>query len=58
MPRHALHARSLGFVHPTTRQEMHFESELPEDFKRVIERWENYSAANTQRINESLENEL
>ena len=41
--RQALHAKELGFVHPATRQPMHFESELPEDMKQVIEKWRNYS---------------
>ena len=45
MPRHALHARSLGFVHPKTGQDVHFESELPPDFKAVIEKWEGYTTA-------------
>ena len=42
MPRQALHASSLGFIHPTTKQAIHFESELPSDFKKVIEKWEKY----------------
>lgn len=45
MPRQALHARSLGFTHPATRKEMYFESELPADFRAVIEKWETYTAA-------------
>lgn len=45
LPRHALHAKSLGFVHPATGEYMHFESELPEDFAALIERWERYSNA-------------
>ena len=44
MPHHALHARSLGFVHPRTRQELHFESELPADFAALLEKWETYTA--------------
>jgi 23S rRNA pseudouridine1911/1915/1917 synthase len=36
MPRQALHARLLGFVHPVTKEEMLFESELPDDMKGVI----------------------
>lgn len=44
MPRHALHAQSLGFIHPATHQEVMFESELPEDFKTLVARWENYVA--------------
>jgi 23S rRNA pseudouridine1911/1915/1917 synthase len=42
LPRQALHAKSLGFIHPATSKKMFFESELPEDFKEVIEKWENY----------------
>ncbi len=38
MPRQALHAKTLGFVHPTTRDFMRFDSELPDDFKAVLER--------------------
>jgi 23S rRNA pseudouridine1911/1915/1917 synthase len=41
--RHALHAQSLGFVHPATGKEMLFESELADDMKAVIEKWRNYS---------------
>ena len=43
IPRQALHAKSLGFVHPTTKKFMQFESELPDDMKQVIEKWEKYS---------------
>lgn len=42
LPRQALHAKSLGFTHPTTGEKMFFESELPEDMQNVISRWENY----------------
>jgi 23S rRNA pseudouridine1911/1915/1917 synthase len=42
IPRQALHAKTLGFVHPETKQFMRFDSELPEDFKNVIEKWEHY----------------
>lgn len=42
IPRQALHAKSLGFVHPTTNENVHFESELPDDLKEVIEKWEHY----------------
>lgn len=38
MPRQALHARLLGFVHPQTNEEMLFESELPDDMKLIINR--------------------
>ncbi|MFA5850816.1 MAG: RluA family pseudouridine synthase [Bacteroidales bacterium] len=43
MPRHALHARTLGFVHPRTKKDLHFENEIPQDLATVIERWRNYS---------------
>lgn len=44
MPRHGLHARSLGFVHPSTGEKVFFESPMPVDMKEVIERWETYTA--------------
>ena len=37
-PRQALHASTLGFVHPTTGEEMAFEAPLPEDMAWVVER--------------------
>ena len=45
LPRQALHARSLGFVHPVTREDVYFESELPEDLKTVIDKWEMYCSS-------------
>lgn len=42
MPRQALHAKTLGFVHPMTKQWMQFECPLPDDFNDVLARWENY----------------
>ena len=47
MPRQALHARSLGFEHPTTHREVLFESELPEDFRAVLAKWDSYTAGST-----------
>ena len=43
MPRQALHAKTLGFVHPTTNKMMQFNSELPEDFQAALEKWRNYT---------------
>ena len=43
VPRHCLHAKSLGFVHPTTKKEMLFDSELPTDMKEAIEKWRGYA---------------
>lgn len=42
MPRQALHAKTLGFIHPVTKDKIEFDSELPEDFKDVLEKWEHY----------------
>ncbi len=42
IPRQALHAKTLGFIHPATNKFMTFDSELPEDFREVIEKWEHY----------------
>ncbi len=47
LPRQALHAKSLGFIHPTTGEEMHFESELPADMTAVIEKWHRYLEGRT-----------
>lgn len=41
-PRHALHAKELGFIHPESGKPVHFESQLPEDMNAVIEKWEKY----------------
>ncbi len=42
-PRQALHAKELGFVHPTTKENMMFKSELPDDMAQLIEKWRKYS---------------
>jgi 23S rRNA pseudouridine1911/1915/1917 synthase len=42
IPRHALHARSLGFEHPRTGKRMFFDSEFPSDMDEVLERWRRY----------------
>lgn len=42
IPRQALHAKTLGFIHPATREHMTFDSELPDDFKLVLEKWDRY----------------
>jgi 23S rRNA pseudouridine1911/1915/1917 synthase len=43
--RQALHAKTIGFVHPTTRKEVLFDSELADDMKQVIEKWRIYVKA-------------
>lgn len=45
LPRHALHAKELGFVHPTTGKKMLFVSELPDDMQQVLEKWRSYMKA-------------
>jgi 23S rRNA pseudouridine1911/1915/1917 synthase len=42
-PRHALHAKTIGFIHPQTRQEVVFDSEIPDDMRLVIEKWRGYA---------------
>jgi len=54
IPRHALHARSLGFIHPKTGEKMYFEAALPEDFQAVVEKWRNYLSGRKK----TLENEF
>jgi len=51
IPRQALHAQTLGFIHPATGEEMLFESQLPEDLSNVIVKWRNYLS--NRSINES-----
>ncbi len=42
LPGQALHARTLGFVHPTSGEEMSFEAPLPEGFQHVLHKWRTY----------------
>ncbi len=42
LPRQALHAKELGFVHPVTGENMFFSSEIPEDMQTVLDRWRRY----------------
>lgn len=41
-PRQALHAKTLGFTHPATGKEIFFDTELPDDMKKLIEKWRGY----------------
>ena len=43
MPRQALHAKTLGFEHPTTGEFMRFEAPIPNDFETVLEKWRVYT---------------
>ncbi len=42
LPRQALHAKTLGFMHPSTKESMRFDSEIPDDMTMVIEKWRRY----------------
>jgi 23S rRNA pseudouridine1911/1915/1917 synthase len=48
LPRQALHAKTLGFKHPTTGKWMQFDSELPEDISNVIDKWRHYTQSITE----------
>lgn len=43
LPRQALHAATIGFVHPLTRKTIRFEAEMPSDMQAVLEKWRTYS---------------
>lgn len=43
LPRQALHAKTLGFVHPTTGEKMSFNSDIPEDMQACFEKWRQYA---------------
>lgn len=43
IPRQSLHAKQLGFIHPTTEQYTFFDSELPNDMQSVVDKWRAYS---------------
>lgn len=49
MPRQALHALTLGFIHPTSHKMMHFQSPLPQDFSALINKWDTYTQASRQQ---------
>ena len=42
MPRHALHAKTLGFMNPRTERILKLDSEIPMDFKEVLAKWKRY----------------
>ncbi len=45
MPYQALHAQSLGFMHPVNGEIKFFEADLPENFKQLLEKWRNYTSS-------------
>ena len=52
LPRQALHAKTLGFIHPTTGEMMRFDTDLPQDLEDCIEKWRNYSKSHGPDENE------
>lgn len=56
LPRHALHAKELGFVHPRTGEQVMFNSEIPQDMTAVIEKWRTYISGMTQQLKDKIDN--
>jgi 23S rRNA pseudouridine1911/1915/1917 synthase len=54
LPRHALHAKELGFTHPKTREWVQFNSELPQDMQDVIDKWRTYTSGMTRQLRDQL----
>jgi 23S rRNA pseudouridine1911/1915/1917 synthase len=52
LPRQALHAKTLGFVHPKTKQMIRFDSPLPADMQALIDKWRKYSENMSQFLEE------
>jgi len=50
LPRQALHAKTLGFTHPTTGEFLQFNSEVPEDIQNCLEKWRTYSEHSKEEI--------
>jgi 23S rRNA pseudouridine1911/1915/1917 synthase len=49
LPRQALHAKSLGFTHPATKEWMSFDSDIPKDIEEVMAKWRKYIGADVGR---------
>ncbi|ESU27427.1 RluA family pseudouridine synthase [Flavobacterium saliperosum S13] len=47
LPRQALHAKTLGFQHPTTKEFLRFDTEIPQDMMECVEKWRVYSKSHT-----------
>jgi len=47
LPRQALHAKTLGFEHPITKEFLRFDTEIPQDMAECIEKWRTYSKSHT-----------
>jgi 23S rRNA pseudouridine1911/1915/1917 synthase len=53
LPRFALHARSLGFIHPVTGKKLHFEVDMPDDFKALVDKWRSYTHYRKEMIEDN-----
>ena len=49
-PRQALHAKTLGFQHPITKEQMDFTSELPADMQALLDKWRRYINGTTKDL--------
>jgi 23S rRNA pseudouridine1911/1915/1917 synthase len=49
IPRQALHAKTLGFIHPVTKEYLQFDTELPEDFEKALKKWEGYVSSDLEK---------
>jgi len=58
LPRQALHAKTLAFTHPKTKEWMEFNSELPEDMQQVLDKWERYLMGRELEVEEDDTEEL
>lgn len=56
LPRQALHAKELGFTHPTTREWVQYDSPLPAEITEVIEKWATYTSGMTSQLKKKLDN--
>ncbi len=54
LPRHALHAKELGFSHPASGKWTQFDSILPDDMEQVIEKWRIYTKGMTPQLKQQL----
>ena len=53
LPRFALHAKSLGFIHPVSGKKIYFEVDLPEDFKSLLDKWRHYTSFRKEMSSEN-----
>jgi len=48
LPRQALHAKTLGFEHPVTKEFMRFETDIPQDMQDCIDKWRSYAKSHNE----------